>query len=33
MGGPDTVENCRVLCKAPELSPRIVKEWGGRSIG
>ena len=32
-GGPDSVDNCRILCKGPELSPRFVKEWGGRSIG
>jgi 5-methylcytosine-specific restriction endonuclease McrA len=32
-GGPSTPDNCRILCKAPELSPRIVKECGGRSIG
>jgi hypothetical protein len=32
-GGPSTVESCRILCKPPELSPRFVKEWGGRSLG
>jgi HNH endonuclease len=32
-GGPSTVENCRILCQSPELSPRSAEEWGGRSIG
>jgi hypothetical protein len=31
-GGPSTVENSRLICRVPELSPRFAKEWGGRSI-
>jgi hypothetical protein len=30
--GPSTVENLRVVCSRPEVSPRSVKDWGGRSI-